>query len=178
MVFSVNSHLFSRRTEINVRQEGGEKKREKEGKKQSTASRLIVNNEKSDLHSRKRLLIFLPMNIRPYPSWSYVLEVELDFVFQSSRFSVNYTRTVNIRQKESFFFFLFAVPLCWKILLCLRFKANVTLTPFVLFVDLDGPTDGSVIGFSFTFTADMWPLFSFFDTFLPYIFYAFVRGYI
>lgn len=107
----------------------GEKKREKEGKKQSTASRLIVNNEKSDLHSRKRLLIFLPMNIRPYPSWSYVLEVELDFVFQSSRFSVNYTRTVNIRQKESFFFFLFAVPLCWKILLCLRFKANVTLTP-------------------------------------------------
>lgn len=35
---------------------------------------------------------------------SYVLEVELDFVFQSSRFSVNYTRTVNTRQKESFFF--------------------------------------------------------------------------
>lgn len=92
------------------------KKREKEGKKQSTASRLIVNNEKSDLHSRKRLLIFLPMNIRPYPSsWSYILEVELDFVFQSSRFSVNYTRTVNTRQKEnSFFFFplsLFVGPL-------------------------------------------------------------------
>lgn len=159
---------------------GEKKKREKEGKKQSTASRLIVNNEKSDLHSRKRLLIFLPMNIRPYSSWSYVLEVELDFVFQSSRFSVNYTRMVNTRQKESLFFsfFLFAGPLCWKILLCLRFKANVTLTPFILLVNLDGPTDGSVIGFSFTFAADMWPLFSFFDTFLPYIFYAFVRGYI
>ena len=72
MVFSVNSHLFSRRTEINVRQEGGrgKKRGKRKEKKQSTASRLIVNNEKSDLHSRKRLLIFLPMNIRPYPSWS------------------------------------------------------------------------------------------------------------
>lgn len=115
-MFSVNSHLFSRRTEINVRQEGKKKKkkREKEGKKQSTASRLIVNNEKSDLHSRKRLLIFLPMNIRPYPSsWSYILEVELDFVFQSSRFSVNYTRTVNTRQKENSFFFFSSLPFCW-----------------------------------------------------------------